>query len=871
VKVLLLTDIPPSANYTAGLVLAQACRMLPHGSIACFSIVNPELPTIELAPDLKWLPMEFVAKPRERAFAGTGPLRRGASYVAEEMRCRIAVPNLVNLVADFAQRQNVDTIWAVLQGQTMVRVAAGVADRLNLPLHTQVWDPLSWWLDANAVDGWHKKQSLAQFDEVMKRSKSCATASWAMSREYETRYGVRCVPLIASHARDEALHPEPKLRRDGEVVIGVAGQFYADQEWQQLVQALNSADWKVDGREVRIKVLGHYVPSAPIPEGRCEFLGWKAQKEAIRILSEETDILYCPYPSQPSLAEVTKLSFPSKLVTYFAAGRPVLFHGPDFASPAQFLADRRAGLVVVGKGAAAAYNGLVRLVTEPDLYAEIARNAQNAFEAEFTLEKMKSRLLDFLGTTDEDLLAAPAARVAFDPTSPAASLPRPPVVRSRRAQVRELVLYIARRTPVVGDSLADAISSFSEKRALAAAARLNGKPSLQTKKTEPKAMAIFKWQEMLTSLPRIVARPDASRKTLLAQQKIIETELEKFIQVFDRYAGSPGNPRQPAEGAGEPLVSESTWLGQRQVLEAQLEGTKRAYAVLADDLHDLQRRYDTMLAGISARLAMMEWGGTRLQKKASGSLGGVATASVTARYLDLLEACLTGTVTNDASISPWVEKGFNPELRFLGRDWPEHAQTMIGTVRMRNVRFLLEKIIADGVPGDVIETGVWRGGACIYMRAILLAHDQTDRTVWVADSFAGLPPADEERYPVDSGDIHHTFEQLAISLEEVQANFERYGLLDPNVRFLKGWFKDTLPSAPIERLALLRLDGDMYSSTIEALDALYHKVSPGGFVIVDDFILPPCRKAVEEFRARHGINDALQEVDGAAVYWQKSK
>ena len=278
-----------------------------------------------------------------------------------------------------------------------------------------------------------------------------------------------------------------------------------------------------------------------------------------------------------------------------------------------------------------------------------------------------------------------------------------------------------------------------------------------------------------------------------------------------------------------------------------------------------------MLAGISARLAMMEWGGTRLQKKAAGPLGGVATAAVTARYLDLLEACLTGTVSNDASISPWVEKGFNPELRFLGRDWPEHAQTMIGTVRMRNVRFLLEKIIENGVPGDVIETGVWRGGACIYMRAILLAHDQTDRVVWVADSFAGLPPADEERYPVDSGDIHHTFEQLAVSLEDVQANFERYGLLDPNVRFLKGWFKDTLPSAPIERLALLRLDGDMYSSTIEALDALYHKVSPGGFVIVDDFILPPCRKAVEEFRARHGIDDALQEVDGAAVYWQKSK
>jgi glycosyltransferase involved in cell wall biosynthesis len=839
VKVLLLTDIPPSTNFTAGLVLAQACRMMPHGSIACFSIVNPELPTVELDPDLAWLPMEFAPKPRERAFAGATLFRRGASYVAEEMRSRIAVPKLVNLVADFARRQNIDTIWAVLQGQTMVRVAGSLADRLNLPLHTQVWDPLSWWLDANAVDGWHKKQSLAQFDGVMKRSKSCATASWAMSREYETRYGVRCVPLIASHAREEALHPEPKLRRDDEAVIGVAGQFYADQEWQQLVQALNSAKWTIDGRQVRIKVLGHYVPSSPIPEGRCEFLGWKTQKEAIRILSEQTDILYCPYPSQPSLAEVTRLSFPSKLVTYFAAGRPVLFHGPDFASPAQFIADRRTGLVVIGTGAAAAYNALFRLVTEPDLYAELARNAQNVFEAEFTLDQMKSRLLDFLGTTEADLRSAPPARVAFDPTSPAASWARPPIAPSRRAKIRAFV----RRTPVVRDLIAKAKSRLSR---YLEAAQLNGKPLQQTQKNTSRNDALF------------------------VQQKIIETQLEKFIQVFDRYAGSPGNSHQPSEGAAEPLVSERTWLAQRQVLEAQLEGTKRAYNVLADDLHDLQRRYDTTLASISARLAMMEWGGTRLQEKAAGPLGGVTTAPVTTRYLDLLEACLTGTVTKDASISPWAEKGYNPELRFLGRDWPEHAQTMIGTVRMRNVRYLLEKIIENGIPGDVIETGVWRGGACIYMRAILLAYNQTDRAVWVADSFAGLPPADTERYPVDSGDIHHTFEELAVSLEEVQANFSRYGLLDPNVRFLKGWFKDTLPSAPIERLSLFRLDGDMYSSTIEALDALYHKVTPGGFVIVDDFILPACRKAVEEFRARHGINDELQEVDGAAVYWQKS-
>lgn len=101
-------------------------------------------------------------------------------------------------------------------------------------------------------------------------------------------------------------------------------------------------------------------------------------------------------------------------------------------------------------------------------------------------------------------------------------------------------------------------------------------------------------------------------------------------------------------------------------------------------------------------------------------------------------------------------------------------------------------------------------------------------------------------------------------------NFARYGLLDEQVRFLPGWFADTLPQAPIAQLALLRLDGDMYSSTIQTLEALYDKVTPGGYVIVDDYILKGCRQATDDFRARRGIVEAIQDIDGAGVYWRKA-
>jgi len=237
-------------------------------------------------------------------------------------------------------------------------------------------------------------------------------------------------------------------------------------------------------------------------------------------------------------------------------------------------------------------------------------------------------------------------------------------------------------------------------------------------------------------------------------------------------------------------------------------------------------------------------------------------------YLELMKDCLIGRIYEDP---PFQGTSFQPEWRELGLDWPTRSHSMIGNRRMLNLWRLCEDVIVNRVPGDFIETGVWRGGACIFMRAILKTYGIEDRTVWVADSFEGLPPPDVQKYPADHGSQFHTQQPLAVSLEEVQNNFRKYGLLDEQVRFLKGWFKDTLPAAPIERLAVLRLDGDLYESTIDALRPLYHKLSPGGYVIVDDYCLPPCRKAVEDFRVQQGSDEPMQVIDTSAVYWQKRR
>ncbi len=214
---------------------------------------------------------------------------------------------------------------------------------------------------------------------------------------------------------------------------------------------------------------------------------------------------------------------------------------------------------------------------------------------------------------------------------------------------------------------------------------------------------------------------------------------------------------------------------------------------------------------------------------------------------------------------------FDPQARLEGRDWPADAETMVGSLRLAQLRLAVETVVAERIPGDLIETGVWRGGSCILMKAVLSALGDQARTVWLADSFQGLPKPEPEKFPADAEDRHWMWDDLRISEATVRGNFSRYGLLDERVRFLVGWFQDTLPTAPIERLAILRLDGDMYSSTMDAITALYPRLSQGGYCIVDDHgAVPACAQAIADFRSAQDIRDPLEKIDWTGVFWRKS-
>jgi glycosyltransferase involved in cell wall biosynthesis len=393
-KVLLLTDIPPCKDFTAGIVLDGLCRFLPEGAVACYAVVNRSI-SPRLSADLN-IPIEYHKKPIERAIR----LLPGKAGIAiakwlEHRHEKQAMENILPKVVAFGRKHQVDRIWCVLQGQTMVRLARPVAEALGVPLYTQVWDPLGWWLRANKTDADSSAKVLNEFDETIRASRACATASWAMSKEYSAKYGVKNIPVISSLSNDSACPPAMAPNHSEEFVIGMAGQIYATEEWNALIRAIEKFNWKVGGKKIKFRILSNGMPSGVIHPKNAEYLGWMSQGDAIQNLSG-VDMLYLPYWFLSVFREEATLSFPSKLITYLAAGRPILFHGPEYASPAKYLEENKAGLCCYSLEPDQIFEQIKLLATDRDIYRSLAQNGSIAFAQDFTHEKMKASFYKFL-------------------------------------------------------------------------------------------------------------------------------------------------------------------------------------------------------------------------------------------------------------------------------------------------------------------------------------------------------------------------------------------------------------------------------------------------------------------------------------------
>lgn len=391
-RILLLSDIPPCSNYTGGIALAQQCREMSPGELAAFVVLDRSL-NPALYPDLSWLPLRTVAKPREGW--SLAEQEGGVASEEEAYNAAVTVRELIDQAVGYGREQGVDAVWVVLEGQTVTRMAVPVAKALGVPLYTQVWDPISWWLDAHGVDPVSKEKVQAAFDDAILASEGVATASWSMADHYRERYGVEATPVIYAQPTSAVCSPAPRIRRPDHITIGLVGQFYADDAWGSFRSALESEDWRVAGRRVRLFYAGSSAP-ADIDAELLENAGWLKPDEAIAALSARADVMYCPYPFGSKMREVAELSFPSKLVMFAASGRPTLCHAPWYSSAARFVSETGMGLVADSIDGREVLSLLEVFCSDQDLYADACRSARRAFLNHFTRETQRDNFFRFL-------------------------------------------------------------------------------------------------------------------------------------------------------------------------------------------------------------------------------------------------------------------------------------------------------------------------------------------------------------------------------------------------------------------------------------------------------------------------------------------
>jgi len=395
-KLLLFSDIPPSQNYSGGLVLKQLCEFLPEGSLSSVIVMNPDL-NPDIPPNMEWIPMKKIVKPRDNW--GTISRRRiigeTTSIVMETYNSIFRENEIIRSTVDAAREFNADAIWFIVEGHSMIRMEYKIAKALRIPVFTLVWDPPGWWLRENRVNRFTKKKTLERFNDLLRLSKRTATASWAMADQYRD-IGANTIPLLASLDKDLAYEPAMQPWDRDEFIITIAGQTYATTEWESLLKALENLQWRINGKKIILRILSRYATMRANSASQIEFLGWRSQAETIDLLST-SDILFCPYWFNPEFATEARLSFPSKLTSYFASGRPLFFLGPPYSSPAILIEQQKVGLGCYSLNISDIASGILRLANDQKLYSSITSNASSFFHQNLTNEVLRSNFFEFLG------------------------------------------------------------------------------------------------------------------------------------------------------------------------------------------------------------------------------------------------------------------------------------------------------------------------------------------------------------------------------------------------------------------------------------------------------------------------------------------
>jgi glycosyltransferase involved in cell wall biosynthesis len=395
-RVLFVSDIPPCTNYSGGILIKEMMEsidcLVGNAFILLGRSLSPEVPPVMNAR----LNLRVETKPLEQYYAAD--FEHTAEWIRKQEKRSLAEieTNTLPRLLEFAESFGCSAFWVLLEGQSMIRLAHALMGATQHPVHVQVTDPPKWWLREHAVDPESTGEVLSKFDGVLRGASSLAAASWSMADVYHQRYGVTSVPVVGSLPASMA-RPAASCTNDASTLkIGFAGQFYAPKEWESLQDALDILRWQVNGVEIEIHVHASQMPAARRQYAdRVHVHGW-LDTESLTDRLSTYDVLYCPYWFDEIHREDAELCFPSKIATYLASGRPILFHGPAYSSPSRFLKEWDAAFICNDPKPDRLAGALRRVFSDRALYARISSQGRHAFDRNLTQEHLAKAVCGFL-------------------------------------------------------------------------------------------------------------------------------------------------------------------------------------------------------------------------------------------------------------------------------------------------------------------------------------------------------------------------------------------------------------------------------------------------------------------------------------------
>lgn len=395
-RILLISDLPPCSNHTSGLLIDRLCDyLLDNGHEVSAYIVKADVVQVEIPQNkIDRMTFDLARKPRENW--GAWKLGRLGSVLGDLFVTSAQIPRILRRITSFAEEMQAELIWAPVQGQTMARLIRPAAERIHVPYVVQVFDPINWWFQANAVDGWTQKRVMKEFGRMIHGAQCFIGASPNMATVYAAQYSCRnSVPIMMPFDAAKTYVSKRVKRTVNTFVIALAGQLYAYGTIMSLLVSLNSIKWSYRGKKIIFRVYGanmHF--DIPVP---CfmEYRGWVPQEELLEELAE-ADLLYCPYRFDPDFEETARLSFPGKLSTYMRTGVPILVHSPEYAGITHFIRERQCGYILESVVMEDIVNAIQTIMDDqPNL--NYSKTALDVSDRELSLQAMYKNFAQALG------------------------------------------------------------------------------------------------------------------------------------------------------------------------------------------------------------------------------------------------------------------------------------------------------------------------------------------------------------------------------------------------------------------------------------------------------------------------------------------